>query len=110
MVEPYASLIHTVCAAIAAPSGIGKLLPLDFARRKIPLKALGLKQYLSRCGPVSKHADNEHAAASLGHSEELRVEYTPRQTVPEFIHFIEELSESLPSSLENAPGTFSQTK
>lgn len=80
MVEPYASLIHTVCAAIAAPSGIGKLFPLVLARRKIPLKAFGLKQYLSRCVPLSKHADNEHAAASLGHSEVLRVEYTPYRT------------------------------
>jgi hypothetical protein len=29
-------------------------------------------------------SDNEHTAASLGHSEVLRVKHPPRQTVPEF--------------------------
>ena len=61
----------------------------------IPAQAVGLKEYF--CGAlVSKTADKEHAAASLGHSEELRVEYAPCQTVPEVIHFGEELAESSP--------------
>lgn len=108
MAKRYASFIHTVCAAIAAPSGIGKLLPLDFARRKIPLKALGLKQYFSRCGPVSKASDKKDTPAALcdrpdesvtvpvKYSGKLRVENSLRHTVPEFIHFREQLPESSP--------------
>ena len=42
-------------------------------------------------------SDKKETAASLGHSEELRIEYAPRQTVPELVHFGQELSESLPA-------------
>ena len=88
---------HTSAAARStAPSGSGKLFPLLSARLSIPRHALGLKQYGPRCPPRSKMSDKKHTAASLGHSEELRVEYTPCQTVPEVIHFGEELSKSLP--------------
>lgn len=48
-------------------------------------------------GAGSKMSDKKEAAAPLGHSEELRIEYAPRQTVPELVHFGQELSESLPT-------------
>lgn len=41
-------------------------------------------------------SDKKETAASLGHSEELRIEYAPRQAVPELVHFGQQLSESLP--------------
>lgn len=41
-------------------------------------------------------SDKKDTAASLGHSEKLRIEYAPRQAVPELVHFGQELSESLP--------------
>ena len=41
-------------------------------------------------------SDKKETAASLGHSEELRIEYAPCQTVPELVHFGQEPSESLP--------------
>ena len=63
----------------------GKLLPLLSARRMIPAQAFLLKQYLCGTSRVSKTSDKEHTAASLGHSEELRVQNSPRQTVPEVI-------------------------
>jgi hypothetical protein len=48
------------------------------ARRSIPAHAVELKKY--RCGiePVSSTCDNEHTAASLGHSEILGIEDSPR--------------------------------
>lgn len=42
-------------------------------------------------------SDKKDTTASLGHSEELRIKYAPRQTVPELVHFGQELSESLPT-------------
>lgn len=63
----------------------GKLLPLLSARRMIPTQVFLLKQYLCGTSRVSKTSDKEHTAASLGHSEELRVQNSPRQTVPEVI-------------------------
>lgn len=42
-------------------------------------------------------SDKKDALASLGHTEELRIEYAPCQTVPELVHLGQELSESLPS-------------
>ena len=48
-------------------------------------------------GAGSKMSDKKDTAASLGHSEELRIKYPPRQTVPELVHFGQELSESLPT-------------
>lgn len=40
----------------------------------MPLAAFGLKQYLDRCGPVSRTSDKEQATASLGDSEVLRIQ------------------------------------
>lgn len=62
----------------------------------IPAHALGLKEYVSGTH-VSKMSDNIHTSASLCHSEELRVKYAPRHTIPEVIHLGQELSESLPT-------------
>jgi hypothetical protein len=49
----------------------------------MPVAAFGLKQYLDRCGPVSKTSDNEHALASLGDAEELRVQHSVGEPIPE---------------------------
>lgn len=45
------------------------------------MQAVALKKY--RCGtsPVSKTSDNEHTAASLGHSEVLSVKHAERDAV-----------------------------
>jgi len=51
----------------------------------MPAAAFGLKKYFRRCGPVSKTSGNEDAAASLGHSEPLRVQNSPRHAVPQVI-------------------------
>ena len=40
-------------------------------------------------------SDKKQTAAPLGHSEELRVQYSPCETIPEFIHLSEQLSESV---------------
>lgn len=45
------------------------------ARRRMPLAALGLKEYAAGTGPVSKTADKEHTATSLGNSEVLSVKH-----------------------------------
>lgn len=56
----------------------------------MPAAAFGLKQYLRRCGPVSKTSDNEDATASLGYSEELCIQHSPRHAVPEVIQVIDD--------------------
>ena len=55
----------------------GNFLPLFSARRSIPAHALELKK--NRCGikVCSSTCDNEHTAASLGHSEILGVKDAP---------------------------------
>ena len=65
-------------------------MPRFAARRRIPAQARGLKKY--RCGtaPVSKVSDNEHTAASLGHSEVLSVKDSVGPPVPEFLQRREE--------------------
>lgn len=100
VLEAYASsacslVVLEACATSASSSTFGKLFPLFRARFKIPSHALGLNKNLDG-GAGSKMSDKKETAASLGHSEELRIEYAPRQTVPELVHFGQELSESLP--------------
>src|SRR5690606_37491247 len=60
----------TTCCKARSNIG-GKAFPRLSARRRMPRQAVALKKY--RCGssPVSKMSDNEHTAASLGHSEVL---------------------------------------
>lgn len=70
----------------------GELLPLCLARRQIPSQHFRLKEYLGGTFRVSKTSDKKDALAPLGYAEELRVQYSPRQTVPERIHFGQELS------------------
>lgn len=62
----------------------------------IPSHAFLLKQYFDG-GAGSKTSDKKETAPSLGHSEELRIKYPPRHAVPEFVHFGQQLSESLPA-------------
>jgi hypothetical protein len=57
----------------------------------MPLAAFALKENL--CGAVGfKTADNEHSTASLGDSEVASVQSSPRNAIPEFLHFIEKPS------------------
>jgi len=56
------------------------------ARARIPAHARGLKKYRDRWSPVSKIADNEHTAASLGDSEKLSVKDSPRDAIPALDH------------------------
>jgi hypothetical protein len=58
----------------------------------MPVAALALNENLS--GAVGfKTADNEHATASLGDSEESSIQNSPRYAIPELLHFIEKPSE-----------------
>ena len=69
----------------ASCSAGGSVRPLLDALRKIPTAAVGLKQYASRCGSgVSKTSDNDDSTASLGNSEELSVQHSVREPIPEF--------------------------
>ena len=52
----------------------------------MPLQAVALKKNRSGTSPVSKISDNEHTAASLGHSEELSVKHSVGEPIPEFDH------------------------
>src|SRR5262252_3861353 len=61
----------------------GKVLPRFSARRRMPAAALADSQYRLGTGLVSKTADNEHATATLGHSEPPRVQNSVRPPVPE---------------------------
>jgi len=65
-------------ALSACSSATGSSFPRFSARRSIPAHAVELKKY--RCGiePLSSTCDNEHTAASLGHSEILGVCDPPR--------------------------------
>ena len=58
-------------------------MPLRSARRRMPEQAFALKKYLGATS-VSKTSDNEHAAASLGHSEILSVKHPPGDAIPQF--------------------------
>ena len=64
----------------------------------MPRQAVALKKY--RCGtsPVSKTSDNEHTAASLGHSEELSVQNSVGEPIPELAQEPEE-GAKVPSSV-----------
>jgi hypothetical protein len=64
----------------------------------MPRQAVALKKY--RCGtsPVSKTSDNEHTAASLGHSEELSVKNPVGEPIPELAQHPEE-GAKVPSSV-----------
>jgi hypothetical protein len=58
----------------------------------MPLAALALKENLA--GAVGfKTCDNEHSTASLGDSEVASVQSSPRNAIPELLHFIEKPSE-----------------
>jgi hypothetical protein len=58
----------------------------------MPLAAFALKENL--CGAVGfKTCDKEHSTASLGDSEVSSVQSSPRNAIPELLHFIEKPSE-----------------
>lgn len=62
----------------------------------IPRQAFALKKYF-RATHGSKTSNKEHTLASLGHAEKLRIQYSPCQTIPERIHFGQELAVSSPT-------------
>jgi hypothetical protein len=65
----------------------------------MPLAALALKENLA--GAVGfKTCDKEHSSASLGDSEVASVQSSPRNAIPELLHFIEK-----PSEVSAAVGT-----
>jgi hypothetical protein len=74
---------NAATSSSALRSGSGSALPRREALRRIPSAARALKKY--RCGraPVSKMADNEDAAALLGDSEKLSVQYSVGEPIPE---------------------------
>jgi len=63
----------------------------------MPLQAVALKKNRGGRSPVSKVSDNEHTAASLGHSKELSVKNSVGEPIPEFDQPSEEGSK-VPSS------------
>lgn len=78
--------VDWTCCLNARLSIAGNRFPRFSARRRIPAQAVELKKY--RCGiePVSSTCDNEHTAATLGHSEILGVENPPRDCSLGSIH------------------------
>jgi len=61
----------------------------------MPAHAFGLKKYRSGSGCGSKVADKEHTLTSLGHSEELSVQHSPREAIPELRKGPEKTPESV---------------
>jgi len=58
----------------------------------MPLAAFALKEYL--CGAVGfKTCDNEYSTPSLGDSEVASVQSSPRDAIPELLHFMEKSGE-----------------
>lgn len=53
----------------------------------IPAQVFAFKEYFGGTFSVTKTADKEHTLASLCQVEKLRIEYSPRHTVPARIHF-----------------------
>src|SRR5690606_25377034 len=84
-------------ASSAAARDGGSCLPRFTARRRMPRQAVGLKK--NRCGtsPASSVCDNEHTAASLGHSKVLSVQNPVGEPIPEFCQHPEEGSKIPPS-------------
>jgi hypothetical protein len=65
----------------------------------MPLAAFALKENL--CGAVGfKTCDNEYSTASLGDSEVTSVQSSPRDAIPELLHFMEK-----PSKISAVVGT-----
>ena len=75
-----------ICVPNTSRRFSGKGFPLVSARRRIPRHAFALKKYF-RATQGSKTSDKKHTLASLGHTEELRVQNSPRQAIPPPSHF-----------------------
>ena len=73
-------------AASARAKTSGNVLPRFSTRRRIPAHALGLKKYRSGSGSGSgsKMSDKEDTLTSLGQTEELSIQHSPREAIPEF--------------------------
>jgi len=65
----------------------------------MPLAAFALKENLTGAFGF-KTCDKEHSSASLGDSEVASVQSSPRNAIPELLHFIEK-----PSEISAAVGT-----
>ena len=64
----------------------GSATPCFMARFAIPAKALLLKKNCGGTTPVSSISDHEDSTACLGHSEELSVQDSVGEAIPEFFH------------------------
>jgi hypothetical protein len=69
---------RVVTASSAACKALGNFFPRFSARRSIPAHAVGLKKNLGGMEVCSSTCDNEHTLASLGESEVLSVQGSPR--------------------------------
>ena len=87
---------ESASAFSAASKRTGNFLLRRFDRLKMPSAAFAESKYFSG-GFVSKTCDNEHLGAALRDSEVLRVQYRPRNTVPEFIQTFEDDLEVAPA-------------
>jgi hypothetical protein len=67
----------------AASSIGGNALFFRSALRRIPADALGLKKYLGGRSPASKMRDKEDSTTTLGDSEELSVQHSESEPIPE---------------------------
>jgi len=56
----------------------------------MPAQALAVKKYRDGRSPVSKMSDNEDPTAALGDSEELSVQNSPGEPIPELAQRPEE--------------------
>ena len=74
-----------------------RLSIFSLLRRRNPAHAFALKKYLCGTSPISSTSDNEHTAASLGHSEPLSVQHSVGPPVPQLPQRPEE-GTKIPSS------------
>jgi hypothetical protein len=84
----------------------GNVFPRRSARRRIPAHAFGLKKYRSGSGSGSKMSDNETTLAALGHSEELSVQHSPREAIPELAKGPEKAPEGVGAVGQNSGDVF----
>jgi hypothetical protein len=71
----------------------------------MPRAAFGLKQYLSRCGPVSKTSDNDDATAPLRDAEVLSVQHSCGEPIIESPQRPEDGTHCPPVELHAAPAS-----
>jgi len=71
----------------------GRFLFIRSTRLRMPVAAFWLKKYFCGTSWVSMHGNNIDSLPRLGDSEMLAVKHSPRQTIPELVHRLENDSE-----------------